>query len=165
MSAQQLCNDSVFIEHPNRTQAGPYNCFFTPEKITIFDESLSLTAKHKFLRPQEDGQAECYDILDFTFSPRHLNMPAHWDFSVQANGSVPFVHTKMPAQAPAIAIAKAKPTSLADALGQILGAIQKSPALTREKEEAKFRLRRLVEHPTIKAALGEDAQKVLDRLS
>ena len=163
MSAfDQLATDQVKLVKLNGSASGPYKAIVNGNKIEVFDETVPVDDGDTIIRLLPNGREENYRILDSQYSEALGPIPASYQLKVEKvgalrtgtahSGGAVIKHTNhINVTGGNVQIGsgnqQTNSTTLNLTIGQIQSAIEQSNASAEQKQEAKSRLARFLEHP------------------
>jgi len=167
-----LQNDTVFIEKPTGERSQPYKTAIGSKNgfsASIFDENLDVEEGWKLIRPLPNKKEETFTILEANYSPGLHAIPSHWTLKLRKEASLA-TGSKSPttiniSNSSGIQIGDHNVQHIANSLIGLVEKIEGLPASTKEKDEAKGLLRKVLENPTVAAVLGSATAGLLALVS
>jgi hypothetical protein len=156
---EKLCNDEVFLESRDGQRKGPFKCALDSKSVRLFEKDLDVEEGAKVLRQLPGGRVESYTVLEVNYSPGLMNIPPNWHLKVQKDSSLVereggrtvnvSIHDSQ-----GIQIGDHNLQNVTIAFQALLAAIEQADAPSEQKQEAKGRLKRFLEHPLVTSVLG-----------
>ena len=156
---KDFITETVTIQRPDGSMSEPVKCSISDDLITVFDETLDLSAADKLIRALPNGKAQRYDVLDVDFNNDFHGIPAHFEIKVRRQGAVipapkSTVTNISISDSHGFQVGDHNIQSVVNSFKYVLKAIDDSNASTETKAEAKGRLKAFLEHPLTSALLG-----------
>jgi hypothetical protein len=154
-----VVKDEIILVAPDGQESGPVLCAFTPNRVTIFTESLDVEVGGKVIRLLPNGKREPYTVLEVTFRQKSYDIPASYYLDVRKDGSL----VEVPGQRTTnISISHSQGFQVGDhniqqivaSLHTLISQIDAADAPPEEKRDAKKRLQDFLAHPLVSAIVG-----------
>lgn len=148
---------------------GPFECRFT-EPLRVFDTSLTFSEGDKIIRLLPNNTELVYTIVHVEFSAGLRTIKPHYiftlakDSSLMSNAKTTTNHITINSSN-GIQIGDNNVQNLEVVMKDVLAAIEKADAPREEKEEARNRLHKFLEHPLVVAAVGAAVPAAIGLLS
>jgi hypothetical protein len=151
--------DEIILVASDGQETGPFLCAFTPDKVTVFQESLDVEEGGKVIRLLPNGKREPYTVLEVTFRRGFHNIPASYHLNIRKDASL----IEAPGQRTTnISISHSQGFQVGDhniqqivaSLHTLISQIDAADAPPEEKREAKNRFRDFLAHPLVSAIVG-----------
>lgn len=163
-----LTKGDVIYFLKDQVKHGPFECRFT-EPLRIFDTSLEFIEGDKVVRILPNSTELTYTIVHSEFSAGLRTIKAHHIFTLTKDSSL-MSKSKTTNN---ITINSSNGIQIGDnniqnfeiAIRDVLTAIEKAEAPHEEKEEARNRLHKFLEHPLVVAAVGATLPTAIGLLS
>jgi hypothetical protein len=151
MNLARMMTDKVFFEDKTGTRIGPYKTRFGTDRITVFQDELSVKEGDRVIQPLPDGSEQGYTVEAVSHHAERRNIPAHFSITLakEAAPPLPVVHAGLGARAPV----KSNEENIALFIQRMTEGIDNAGFPAEQKDEARRLLRALIEHPVIEAVL------------
>ncbi|TCP74092.1 RIP homotypic interaction motif (RHIM)-containing protein [Pseudomonas putida] len=142
----------------NGIRQGPFECRFN-NPLRVFDETLAFSEGDKIIRVLPGGSEMTYTIVHVDFSSGLQTIKPHYiythqkDTSLMSSGKTTTNNITINSSN-GIQIGDHNIQNLEVAMRDVLTAIENADAPREEKEEARNRLHKFLEHPLVVAAVG-----------
>jgi len=157
---EQMCNTEIRLIKANGETQGPFKCAFAREKIELFDIDFGGEEGDSIVRSLPNGREESYTIEEVHFEESFHAIPACYSIYVRKDSSLkqrPRTGNTTNVNitgSHGIQVGDHNTQSITRNLTSIVNEIDSSDASQEEKEEAKSRLAKFLEHPLTCSILG-----------
>ena len=161
MSAfDRLCTEEVRIaKSGTEVVSDVYKCTLTPKQAVIFDDGLDVDEGDSLIRILPNGKRETYTVLEVSFNSGLGGIPSHYELTLRKDASLvaerKIQHTTFNiSNSQGFQIGDHNSQQFVSLLKDIVSKIDSSSAPAEEKDEAKGRLAKFIEHPLVCAVVG-----------
>ena len=159
---EDMENDTVLVERDG-VEVARYKCVFVEPKLTIMGEDVNIVEGDKLYQLLPNGRRVEYDVEDVSYRSGLDDMCGCFFVQLEKVRSRP----KLPSTKPGsttnhITINSSNGIQIGDhniqnlevVMRDVLSAIEKADAPQQEKDEARSRLQKFLEHPIVTAVVG-----------
>jgi hypothetical protein len=165
------CNEQIFICPKQGVRTGPFAAVFDNERFTLFDESLEINPGDCVERVLGNGRIEKFDVGKVHYEDAFQTIPASVEVWVvprqvglapaRKGGLVQNIPARVPQNPPAAA---PNSRNIIESLKLLYERIEHAAASPEDKQEAKSRLRAVLENPLISSLVGGTAGEAVKPL-
>ena len=159
-------NAKVMILSPNGGEFGPFDATVTAGKIIVWDQTADIEEGVVITRQLPSGKVERHYVKEANFYDSFHDIPAHWQTETSKSlkkAATPSSTVVNITRAEGIQIGDNNTQTILSGFEILVDSINETNAPPDEKDEAKGRLRRFLEHPLIIKLLGSGTDELLSR--
>lgn len=154
-----LTNDTIFIVKNDGARSGPYKSALSPDICTIFDKTLDVDHGDRVARPLPNGKEEHYTVLRADFREDFHGIPGGYDLKLRREQEIHqtpsrVINNVSITHSTGVQVGDHNVQSIQTAFVALEKAIEAQSASPELKEDAKEKLKSLLQHPLIVAVLG-----------
>lgn len=164
MNLKSLMTDDAYIDDGAGSRTGPFKTKFGADELTFFEPHFHAEEGNVVIQQLPNGKEKRSEVTGVQYSSGLRGVPPVYIVKIKTSATMPAPSNTYNINGTNVQVGNHNTQHIVSTFQTLITQIESSNFTTEQKQEAKSKLRALLESPVIAAVLGGAAQGLLGSL-